>query len=79
MVKKEYMSSEESGDEDYITVHPLPWRSEYVSRIFNKIDAHIMSKKSCQARRQMKERKVGSSSTRPPPNSGAPDWALVSK
>ena len=32
-VTKEYMSSEESGEEDCITVHPLPWRSQYVTQM----------------------------------------------
>lgn len=27
IAKNEYMLPEESGDEDYIVVHPLPWRS----------------------------------------------------
>ena len=26
VAKKEYISSEESGDDDYMVVHPLPWR-----------------------------------------------------
>jgi aspartate carbamoyltransferase catalytic subunit len=26
-----YMSSEESGGEDTIIVHPLPWRTKYVT------------------------------------------------
>ena len=30
------MSSEESGDDDSITVHPLPWCSGYVSKMFGK-------------------------------------------
>ena len=78
VAKKEYMSSEESGDDDSITVHPLPWRSGYVSKMFGKIDTFVNSKKSSQARRQMKERKVGTPSSRPPPPTGcAPEWAII--
>ena len=77
VVKKEYMSSEESGDEDSITVHPIPWRSDYVSKMFSKIDMFVNTKKSCQARRQMKQRKIGSPSSRPPPpGDSAPEWAI---
>ena len=35
------MSSEESGNDD-ITVHSLPWRSDYVSAMFSKIDSYIL-------------------------------------
>ena len=71
------MSSEESGEDDTITVLPIPWRSDYVSKMFNKIDSFIVSKKSSQARRQMKERKIGTPSNRTPPGSDAPEWAIV--
>ena len=59
------MSSEASGNDsdDSIIVHPIPWRSEYVSRMFKKIDAYSDKKKSSQARRQTKNRIVGSPST----------------
>ena len=76
VTKKEFMSSEESGDDDFITIHPLPWRSDYVSTMFTKIDAYILNRKSAQAKRQMKSRKSGSPSTRSPPNS-VPEWALA--
>ena len=56
------MSSEESGDEDFITTQPLPWCSEYVTKIFSKIDGYIMSQKSCQTKRQMKACRVGNPS-----------------
>ena len=62
-----YMSSEESGGEDTIIVHPLPWRTEYVNQMFQRIDAYCSSRKSPQARRQTKKRSMGSSSTRPKP------------
>ena len=32
-----FMSSEESEGESLV-VHPIPWRSQYVGRMFNKID-----------------------------------------
>ena len=69
------MSSEESGDDDCMVVHPLPWRSEYVKKMFLKIDTYVMNKKSSQAKRQMKHRKVGAISDRAQPGD-APDWAI---
>ena len=77
VTNKEFMSSEES-ENDFITVHPLPWRSDYVSSMFSKIDSYILNQKSAQAKRQMKSRKNGSPSIRSPP-SGAPEWALAKK
>ena len=59
-----YMSSEDSGDDDSITVRPLPWRSNYVNVMFSKIDVYCSHKKSPQARRQMKGRNIGSPSSR---------------
>ena len=76
VVNTELMSSEESEGDD-IVVHPLPWRSKYVTNMFEKIDAYCIRKKSSQARRQTKFRKIGSPSSRPQPNDqGIPDWAL---
>ena len=39
-MKNEMMSSEESDleDPDVMVIHPLTWRSEYVSKIFAQID-----------------------------------------
>ena len=31
VMKRDYMSSEESGDDDFIVLHSLPWHSDYVS------------------------------------------------
>ena len=70
------MSSEESGEDDCMVVHPLPWRSEYVNKMFNKIDLFIANKKSSQAKRQMKQRKLGAISERARPAGDAPDWAV---
>ena len=76
-MKNEYMSSEESGDDGSIVVHPLPWRSEYVNQMFTKINMYTMNNKSDQARRQMKYRSIGSPSGRlPPSDPGVPAWAL---
>ena len=72
------MSSEASGNDsdDSIIVHPIPWRSEYVSRMFKKIDAYSDKNKSSQARRQTKNRIVGSPSTRHcPTGDNVPEWA----
>lgn len=72
----DYMSSEESGEDDCIIVHPLPWRSSYVDKMFSKIDTYCKSKKSPQALRQMKERRIGSPSDRRKPESDLPAWAV---
>ncbi len=70
------MSSEESGDEDKVVVHPLPWRTDYVNQMFNKIDNYNLARKSAQAKRQMKERTNGVQSTRAAP-SDMPSWSVV--
>ena len=76
VVTTELMSTEES-EADGIVVHPLPWRSKYVTNMFEKIDTYCIRKKSSHAKRQTKFRKIGSPSSRPQPNNqGIPDWAL---
>lgn len=40
VVTTELMSSEESEGDD-IVVHPLPWRSKYVTNMFEKIDLTV--------------------------------------
>ena len=70
------LSSEESGDEDSIIVHPLEWRSEYVNQMFQRIDTYSSSKKSPQARRQMKKRVSGTNSIRSKPRN-AVAWAFT--
>ena len=75
VVTNEFMSSEESKDES-IVVHSIPWRSDCVNRMFDRIDSHSIGMKSPQARRQMKERVKGSPSTRSCTISYAPKWAI---
>ena len=70
-----FMSSEESGEDDEIIVHPLPWRADYVNQMFDRIDEFRVSQKSPQARRQMKQRKIGPPSERSQPD-GIPEWAV---
>ena len=76
------MSSEESGvdEEGEVTViHPLVWRSQYCSSMFNQIDKYSNSLKSSLSRRQTKRRKYGPPSTRPLPpgiRSSLPEWAF---
>lgn len=79
MMRNDFMSSEESGEEDSIIIHRLPWRSRYVDAMFTKIDVYSMYKKSSQARRQMKARKVSDDpSTRPVPDQvhELPEWSI---
>ena len=70
------MSSEESGEEDTIIIHALPWRSKIVNDTFARIDSYNNSKKSPQARRQMKERVGDSPSERPVPDEDSLKWAV---
>ena len=37
-----YMSSEESGEEDSMVVHCLPWRSTCVNLMFDRIDKYCL-------------------------------------
>ena len=37
------MSSEESGNEDEMIIHPLPWRSKYVNIMFQRIDHSLIA------------------------------------
>lgn len=77
VMRNDVMSSEESGDDGTNVVKPLPWRSQYVNKMFDKIDDYCGNTKSAQARRQMKTRVVGEPSTRAKPT-GLPDWAVSS-
>ena len=77
VVRNEFMSSEESdSDDDSVIIHQLPWRTAYVTKMFAVIDKYNSSKKSPQAHRQMKPRKVGIHSTRSCPID-YPDWAVT--
>lgn len=69
------MSSEESGEDDAMIVHPLPWRSEYVNKMFRNIDKYSKVRKSAQASRQTKQRDDGSTSRRNIP-ADMPSWAI---
>ncbi len=81
-MRNDFMSSEESDSdtEDTIVVHPLPWRSHYVTLMFERIDKFQAAKQSPQSRRQTKPRKEGPLSTRAFPRSGdIPDWAVTAE
>lgn len=79
VMTNDFMSSEESGEDDSMIVHPLPWRSEYVNKMFKRIDAFCGNKKSPQAKRQMKPRKYGMASSRPQPvvDEAVLRWAIA--
>ena len=78
VMKNEMMSSEESDleDPDVMVIHPLTWRSEYVSKMFAQIDRYTEARKSPQARRQMKKRVTGHPSKQSCP-SDIPSWAQL--
>ena len=69
------MSSEESGEDDMVVVHPISWRTDYVNKMFHSIDNYCKARKSAQARRQMKQRITGSESGRVAPTD-MPSWAV---
>ena len=74
----ELMSSEESendNEDDVIVVHPLPWLSEKVENFKQTLDIKIKKDKTPQARRQMKQRIIGTTSSRPP-KLELPSWVL---
>ena len=78
----EFMSSDESGTEDgepVFIVKTLPWRSERVSKFFQRLDAARDARKSEQANRQTKPRVYKDLvSSRPLPTTCAvPTWAVV--
>ena len=77
----EFMSSDESGEEDgqaVFLVKKLPWRSERVSKFFEQLDTARMTRKTEQANRHMKPRiHKDLLSSRPAPHD-FPSWAVVS-
>ncbi len=80
VMRNDFMSSEESDSDDTIAVRPLPWRSRYVTLMFQMIDKFQAAKQSPQSRRQTKPRKEGPPSTRAFPRSGdIPDWAATAE
>jgi len=76
VINNDFMSSEESGEEDSIIIRPLPWRSKYVDSMFRKIDEYAKSKKSSQARRQLKVRRFSKDLSQRLAPIEAPEWSL---
>ena len=82
IINSTLMSSDSSGEEEgeeVIIVHPIPWLSADVVALKKKIDQEIAKEKSPQARRQMKRRVLGSSSSRQRPTNTTdyPPWVFV--
>ena len=80
----EMVSSDESGTDNgkaTFSVKKLPWRSEKVTRFFDKLDVAHRARKSEQAAHQTKPRiHQGAVSTRQPPSHDqVPSWAIVSQ
>ena len=64
VLKPEYMSSEESTPEcDDVFVKPIPWRSQLVNHFFEELDTKNLEKKTAQANRQRKIRKISMNNT----------------
>ena len=66
VMMNDYMSSEESSTDDTVILHRPEWRSDYVTKMFEQIDAYTANMKSAKARRQ-KKRTVGAHSRCPQP------------
>ena len=80
VLRADVMSSEESDSaDDVVIVKPLPWRSLKVQRFFNELDQAGIESKTMQAKRQRKQRVIGSiESERPMPSVTLPSWAYTS-
>lgn len=79
---KEFMSSEESGEEEIgngerqqvIRIKPLRWRAPKVNRFIKQLDHNACKVKSRQSKQQILPRVTGSYSTRPKPVDFAEDF-----
>lgn len=77
----DFMSSEESGEDDVMIVKPLQWRAEKVARFFHQLDEKSNANKTPQAKRQRKARVISDeTSDRPQPATDAfPAWSFAEK
>ena len=74
----DFMSSEESGEDDTMIVKPLQWRSRRVYKFFHQLDEKISDSKTAQAKRQRKTRVISNEvSDRPQPEMGFPEWSFT--
>lgn len=77
VLKPEYISSEESSPEsDDVFVKPIPWRSELVANFFEGLDKKNLEKKTSQANRQRKVRKVSMNASDRSIPQVSPNWAV---
>lgn len=79
VMKIDIVSSEESdgSDEEVLIVHPLPWRSEKVDRMFKRLDNKLESEKTAQCKCQSKRRVLSTTpSGRAKPEEGFPRWVF---
>ena len=81
IMTKDFMSSEESGEEivdgekrAVIQVKPLLWRATHLHRILKQLDRRTEKRKSKQSRQQTLPRVVGSVTTRRRPTGFADDF-----
>ena len=63
----DFMSSEESCEEDMFVIRPLPWRSFKVNEFFGRLDMTSQTLRSCQSQKMRKKRDSGEPSERPCP------------
>jgi len=71
VLKLEYMSSEDYGEENTLVVRPIPWLCKKVEEFKATLDDQRLKDMSAQSRRQAKEKVRGAPSTRPRPSGGS--------
>jgi len=67
VLELDYMSSEDTDEENKLKVRPLPWLSERVQKFKDCLDCEIEKKMNPQSKRQRKTKTIGTSSSRPKP------------
>ena len=80
VLSMEYMSSDESGEDEgkeVIIAHSLPWLSPNVQLFKKRLDEASFKEKSPQAKRMIKDRRVGNNSLRPKPGGTVPSWVFT--
>ena len=68
LMQLQYMSSEESGEDDMIMTHPLSWLSPKATKFISRLDDHRIRNQSAQSKRQSKKRCKGTPTVCPRPS-----------
>ena len=71
LLQPQYMSSEDTEDENTLAVRPLPWISQKAEKLKFTLDNEKAKRMSSQSKRQAKKKVKGRESTRPKPSRGS--------